>query len=172
MSEVLSMGRPWDLARACGTSAVRLDPNFGALVAEIDLRLFFRRWRYGFAVTGADVASNSSTPTAPRSIRSISRTRAMSRPTSGSSQHTAQCRPARPTTQDLLRKGVEVPILAGMVQSPEQYRSPSYRWHVWGEPNPLLSDHDLYVRLGGERARAAMRLSGNHSISDRGDRHS
>jgi len=64
MSEVLSMGRPWDLARAwerlrakepgvrareaahrlgasevelvasgCGTSAVRLDPNFGALVA-------------------------------------------------------------------------------------------------------------------------------------------
>ncbi|MGH8564281.1 MAG: hemin-degrading factor [Gammaproteobacteria bacterium] len=122
MNEVLSMGRPWDLAHAwerlraeepgvrardaaqrlgaseaelvasaCGANAVRLEPNFGALVAglsglgdvmaltrnehavhektgryenlqigaafglvlgaEIDLRLFFRRWRYGFAVT-------------------------------------------------------------------------------------------------------------------------
>ncbi len=122
MSEVVSMGRPWDLARAwerlraeepgvrardaahrlsasevelvasaCGTSAVRLGPDFRALVAglsalgevmaltrnehavhektgryenlqigaafglvlgsEIDLRLFFQRWRHGFAVT-------------------------------------------------------------------------------------------------------------------------
>ena len=40
------------------------------------------------------------------------------------------------------------PVAAGMVQSPEQYRWSSYRWHAWGEPNPLLSDHDLYVRLG------------------------
>jgi putative transposase len=40
------------------------------------------------------------------------------------------------------------PVAAGMVQSPEQYRWSSYRWHAWGEPNPLLSDHDLYVCLG------------------------
>lgn len=79
------------VASACGANAVRLEPNFGALVAglsalgevmaltrnehavhektgryenlqigaafglvlgsEIDLRLFFRRWRHGFAVT-------------------------------------------------------------------------------------------------------------------------
>ena len=40
------------------------------------------------------------------------------------------------------------PVAAGMVQCPEQYRWSSYRWHAWGEPNPLLRDHDLYVRLG------------------------
>lgn len=36
----------------------------------------------------------------------------------------------------------------GHVQSPEQYRWSSYRWHAWGEPNPLVNDHDLYVGLG------------------------
>ncbi|MGH8525252.1 MAG: transposase [Gammaproteobacteria bacterium] len=40
------------------------------------------------------------------------------------------------------------PVAAGMVQSPEQYRWSSYRWHAWGEPNPWLRDHDLYVRVG------------------------
>jgi len=40
------------------------------------------------------------------------------------------------------------PVAAGMVQSPEQYRWSSYRCHAWGEPNPWLRDHDLYVRLG------------------------
>ena len=29
------------------------------------------------------------------------------------------------------------PVAAGMVQSPEHYRWSSYRWHAWGEPNPL-----------------------------------
>jgi putative transposase len=40
------------------------------------------------------------------------------------------------------------PVAAGMLQSLEQYRWSSYRRHAWGEPNPLLRDHDLYVRLG------------------------
>ncbi|MGH8576234.1 MAG: transposase [Gammaproteobacteria bacterium] len=40
------------------------------------------------------------------------------------------------------------PVAAGMVQSPEQYRWSSYRWHAWGESNPWLRDHDLYVRVG------------------------
>jgi putative transposase len=40
------------------------------------------------------------------------------------------------------------PVAAGMVQSPEQYRWSSYRWHARGEPNPLLRNHDSYVRLG------------------------
>jgi putative transposase len=29
------------------------------------------------------------------------------------------------------------PVAARMVQFPEQYRWSSYRWHAWGEPNPL-----------------------------------
>jgi putative transposase len=40
------------------------------------------------------------------------------------------------------------PVAAGMVQSPGQYRWSCYRRHAWGEPNPLLRGHDLYVRLG------------------------
>lgn len=40
------------------------------------------------------------------------------------------------------------PVAASMVQSPEQYRWSSYRWHAWGEFNPLVNDHDTYLRLG------------------------
>ena len=49
-------------------------------------------------------------------------------------------------------------MAAGMMQSPEHYRWSSYRWHAWGEPNPLLSDYDC-MSGWGERARSAMRLS-------------
>jgi putative transposase len=49
------------------------------------------------------------------------------------------------------------PVRAGLVSSPEMYRWSSARAHISGLPDPLLTDHDLYLRLGstpGERQQA------------------
>ena len=40
------------------------------------------------------------------------------------------------------------PVRAGMVESPDAYPWSSYRHHAWGEANPLIHDHPLYVDLG------------------------
>ena len=40
------------------------------------------------------------------------------------------------------------PVRAGMVSHPGDYRWSSYRHHAYGEKNKLVSDHDLYRRLG------------------------
>lgn len=39
------------------------------------------------------------------------------------------------------------PVRAGMVAVPEEYRWSSYRWHGWGQADPLISDHALYQGL-------------------------
>jgi putative transposase len=40
------------------------------------------------------------------------------------------------------------PVAAGIVNTPEQYRWSSYRWHAWGNTNTLIHDHALYQQLG------------------------
>ena len=40
------------------------------------------------------------------------------------------------------------PVVAGMVQAPEQYRWSSYAFHAWGQPNRLIRDDVLYEQLG------------------------
>ncbi len=40
------------------------------------------------------------------------------------------------------------PVVAGMVQAPEQYRWTSYRTHAWGDHDALLTEHPIYRRLG------------------------
>jgi REP-associated tyrosine transposase len=40
------------------------------------------------------------------------------------------------------------PVAAGMIETPDQYRWSSYAWHAWGKPDRLITDHELYKRLG------------------------
>lgn len=40
------------------------------------------------------------------------------------------------------------PVRAGLSSGPESYRWSSYAAHGLGLPNPLLTSHELYVRLG------------------------
>ena len=42
------------------------------------------------------------------------------------------------------------PVRANMVNNPAEYRWLSYRWHADGEGNPLITDHDVYLCLGGD----------------------
>jgi putative transposase len=39
------------------------------------------------------------------------------------------------------------PVAAAMVASPDRYRWSSYGWHALGIPDPLVTDHALYVGL-------------------------
>lgn len=39
------------------------------------------------------------------------------------------------------------PVVACMVDTPEQYRWSSYGWHAWGKPNDIISDHFLFNNL-------------------------
>lgn len=45
------------------------------------------------------------------------------------------------------------PVRAGMVKSPAHYRHSSYRHNAQGRPDPLITEHELYRRLGRSRAR-------------------
>jgi len=40
------------------------------------------------------------------------------------------------------------PVRAGIVETPEQYRWSSYPHHAFGRPDPLVTDHPLYLALG------------------------
>jgi putative transposase len=40
------------------------------------------------------------------------------------------------------------PVRAGMVRTPEAYRWSSAQAHLFGQENPVLSFHDVYLRLG------------------------
>ncbi len=40
------------------------------------------------------------------------------------------------------------PIDRGVATLPEYYRWSSYRWHVWGKKNSLITDHAVYEALG------------------------
>ena len=40
------------------------------------------------------------------------------------------------------------PVRAKMVDRPEQYRWSSYGYHAFGQANPLIRDHPLYLALG------------------------
>jgi len=40
------------------------------------------------------------------------------------------------------------PVRAGMVEQPGEYRWSSFRHRAYGEPDPLLSTHEQYQRLG------------------------
>ena len=40
------------------------------------------------------------------------------------------------------------PVRAGIVKTPDSYPWSSYRYHAWGEENPLLRDHSLFFELG------------------------
>ena len=47
------------------------------------------------------------------------------------------------------------PVRAGMVKSPAHYRYSSYRHNAQGRDDPLISEHELYRRLGRSRASRA-----------------
>jgi putative transposase len=51
------------------------------------------------------------------------------------------------------------PVRAGLVKEPGDYRWSSFRANAFGEPDPLVSPHKLYLALGGdaESRRAAYR---------------
>jgi len=40
------------------------------------------------------------------------------------------------------------PVRARMVQDPGHYPWSSYRWHACGQPDPVITDHALYLALG------------------------
>jgi putative transposase len=40
------------------------------------------------------------------------------------------------------------PVRARMVQDPGHYPWSSYQWHACGQPDPVITDHDLYLALG------------------------
>ena len=40
------------------------------------------------------------------------------------------------------------PVRAGMVQNPVEYPWSSYQWHAYGQPDPVITDHALYLALG------------------------
>jgi putative transposase len=40
------------------------------------------------------------------------------------------------------------PVRAGMVQDPGAYPWSSYRWHAYGQHDPAITDHALYLALG------------------------
>ncbi|MFH0341894.1 MAG: transposase [Chromatiales bacterium] len=40
------------------------------------------------------------------------------------------------------------PVRAAMVYHPGEYRWSSYRWHAYGEPDPVVCDHHIYNALG------------------------
>jgi len=40
------------------------------------------------------------------------------------------------------------PVRARMVQDPGHYPWSSYRWHAGGQPDPIITDHALYLALG------------------------
>jgi len=44
------------------------------------------------------------------------------------------------------------PVRAGLVAVPEAYRWTSYRAHGRGEPDPLVTDHPVYLQLGKTQA--------------------
>ncbi|HEU5338641.1 MAG TPA: hypothetical protein VFU39_05070, partial [Sulfuricaulis sp.] len=60
------------------------------------------------------------------------------------------------------------PVVANMVATPDEYRWSSYAWHAWGRPNRLISDHELYERLGHapETRQFAYRELFRHRLSD------
>lgn len=43
------------------------------------------------------------------------------------------------------------PVAAGIVKRPEEYRWSSYRRHVWGKHDGVITDHPVYVALAVER---------------------
>lgn len=51
------------------------------------------------------------------------------------------------------------PVRAGLVKSPAHYRYASYRHNAQGRPDPLITEHEVYRRLGRSRhsRRAAYR---------------
>jgi len=53
------------------------------------------------------------------------------------------------------------PVRAGMVPEPAVYPWSSYRWHALGHPDPVVTDHALYLALGNtpqERQQACQAL--------------
>lgn len=48
------------------------------------------------------------------------------------------------------------PVRAAMVAHPAAYPWSSDHWHAGGTPDPLLTDHDLYRRLGHTPAERQM----------------
>jgi putative transposase len=57
------------------------------------------------------------------------------------------------------------PLRAGMVQDPVEYPWSSYRWHALGQPDPIITDHALYMALGStpqERLMAYRALCQDH----------
>jgi putative transposase len=57
------------------------------------------------------------------------------------------------------------PVRARMVRKPESYRWSSYRAHVGGAADPLLSDHALYLALGAKPATRAKAYRGLFSAA-------
>lgn len=60
------------------------------------------------------------------------------------------------------------PVAANMVATPDQYRWSSYAWHARGKSDCLISDHELYERLGyhPEARQFAYRELFRHQLSD------
>jgi putative transposase len=53
------------------------------------------------------------------------------------------------------------PVRSGMVQDLVEYPWSSYRWHALGQPDPVMTDHALYLALGrtARQRRTAYRAS-------------
>ncbi len=49
------------------------------------------------------------------------------------------------------------PVVACMVENPVQYRWSSHRFHVSGGKDELLTEHDVYRRLGADRSERQIR---------------
>jgi putative transposase len=43
------------------------------------------------------------------------------------------------------------PVRAGIVEQPKDYRESSYRYHAFGQRDPVITQHDLYRRLGNDQ---------------------
>jgi putative transposase len=60
------------------------------------------------------------------------------------------------------------PVRAGMVQDPAEYPWSSYQWHAYGQPDPVITDHALYLALGTtmQERQTAYRALFQHHIDE------
>lgn len=61
------------------------------------------------------------------------------------------------------------PVRAGMVASPDEYPWSSYRWHAWGQDDPLILDHQMYNEISSDavgRQKAYRALFEGHVAPD------
>ena len=70
-------------------------------------------------------------------------------------------------SQHIIQRGNNL-VRVGMVPHPVAYPWSSYRWHALGEPNPVMTDHALYLALGStlQERQTAYRALFQYDIDD------